>query len=140
MKPHIKEAYRYLENADKLLKDNCTIDATYKIYSDKKYVRMAGHTAYSGVLVALEPFIDKSKKQRISVDTYKDIIAKRNKRLVNVFLNVYSCLHLALGYDGNTNIEYKKAGWKDAKTIIDWADEHTTALGGIKTKKTRTKV
>ena len=48
----IVEAERYLQNARTLLSEKAGKEGNY--YSDRKYVRMAGHTAWCGILIALE--------------------------------------------------------------------------------------
>jgi hypothetical protein len=48
----IKEAERYLNNARQILSDKADKEGNY--YNDSKYVRMAGNTAWNGVLIALD--------------------------------------------------------------------------------------
>lgn len=48
----IKEAERYLLNAKQILSEKAGKDGNY--YENPKYVKMAGNTAWSGVLVALD--------------------------------------------------------------------------------------
>ena len=48
----IHEAVRYIRNARQLLSEKTGKDGKY--YTDRKYVKMAGHTAWCGVLVALD--------------------------------------------------------------------------------------
>ena len=73
-KDPIAEAERYLRNADKLLKENCKVDDLGN-YSDEKYVKMAGDTAWKSVLEALEAPI--KKHSRKNVDTYREIFKGR---------------------------------------------------------------
>ena len=49
----IEEAKRYIENAKNILQEKGEIDND-GYFSDKKYMKMAGHIAYSGILVALD--------------------------------------------------------------------------------------
>ena len=122
-KDPIAEAERYLRNADKLLKENCKVDDLGN-YSDEKYVKMAGDTAWKSVLEALEPLHPPIKKHsRKSVDTYREIFKGRYKKYMNVYNNVYSQLHLSMGYDGVTDTKLKKVAWSNAKTLIDWAND-----------------
>ena len=46
------EAMRYIDNAKDILRHKAQKEDGY--YQDKKYVKMAGHTAYLGVLLALD--------------------------------------------------------------------------------------
>ena len=48
----IQEAERYLKKARAILSEKAGKDGGY--YTDRKYVRMAGHTAWMGVLIALD--------------------------------------------------------------------------------------
>lgn len=65
----ITEARRYITNARDLLRDKGQKDGGY--YQDSKYVKNAGHTAYAGVLVALDSVLPKKPKGRKDVDWYK---------------------------------------------------------------------
>jgi hypothetical protein len=51
----ISEAKHYVENARTILKEKGLKEDRY--YQDPKYVKMAGHTAYTGILVALDLFL-----------------------------------------------------------------------------------
>ena len=50
LKHPIQEAERYLQNARQILSEKAGKDGDY--YIDKKYVKMAGHAAWCGVLIA----------------------------------------------------------------------------------------
>jgi hypothetical protein len=52
LKHPIREAERYLQNARQILSEKAEKDGNY--YNDGKYVRMAGNTAWNGVLIALD--------------------------------------------------------------------------------------
>jgi len=52
LKHPIREAERYLQNARQILSEKAEKDGDY--YNDPKYVKMAGDTAWKGVLVALD--------------------------------------------------------------------------------------
>jgi hypothetical protein len=51
----ILEAKRYLGNAKEILREKALKDDGY--CQDSKYVKMAGHTAYTGILIAFDPFL-----------------------------------------------------------------------------------
>ena len=50
MQANTAEAMRYIDNAKEILREKAKKEDG--LYQDKKYVKMAGHTAYSGVLLA----------------------------------------------------------------------------------------
>ena len=59
----ITGARRHIDNAKDFLSNNAKKQDG--IYHDKKYVKNAGHTAYTGVLLALnELLVEKNKKTR----------------------------------------------------------------------------
>ncbi len=114
----IKEANRYLANAKALLTEKA--NRTNGVYQDKKYVKMAGHTAYCGVLFALDQLAPPPKKSmRKSVDFYRTFLTKYDKKMLMEFNNLYDTLHLSLGYDGNTDVRISKAGLQMAKEFIE---------------------
>ena len=57
----IEEAKRYLDNAREILSEKAKKEEGY--YQDIKYVKMAGHTAYAGVLKAWTPILGKRVKE-----------------------------------------------------------------------------
>ena len=114
----IIEAKRYLDNARQILKEKANKEDGY--YQDKKYVKLAGHAAYSGVLVALDGFLGDKKKGRKSVEWYQKELAGLDKKVSSTFSNVYEILYLSLGYDGATNAELAQLGLREAEKVIDW--------------------
>jgi Domain of unknown function (DUF5618) len=120
----IVEAMRYIENAKTILSEKARKENG--IYQDKKYVRMAGHRAYLGVLVALDGLLGTKKKGRKSVEWYKSELAKTDKKIVGFFDIVYDTLHLSLSYDGNADAEIAKTGLKRAEQIISWVGTKLT--------------
>lgn len=118
------EAMRYIDNAKDILREKAKKEDGY--YQDNKYVKMAGHTAYSGILVALDGLLGAKKKGRKSVDWYKAELAKMDKKITSAFTNAYDILHLSLGYDGATNVKLAQLGFEEAENIIHWVD---TRLG-----------
>lgn len=98
-----QEARRYVDNAREILRDKAQKEDGY--YHDSEYVKMAGHTAYVGVLVALDGMLGKKGKGRKDpgrrpVDWYKQHLAKLDKKVLNAFLTAYQVLHLDMAYDG----------------------------------------
>jgi len=121
----ILEAKRYLDNAKQILSEKAGKDGDY--YSDSKYVKMAGDTAWKGALLALDAVfnVKKHPRQRVSIEDYKTAIAKRNKQVLTMVNSGYQSLHLAMGYDGIKNCKVCQAGLEDAYRIIDWCQTNT---------------
>jgi uncharacterized protein (UPF0332 family) len=113
------EAIRYMDNAKDVLKKAQKEDKDYK---DKKYVRMACGTAYSGILVALDAYLllkDVPEPKKKSIDFYRKNIATLDKSLLRDLNSAYSILHLAGYYDGVPRVETIKSGFNLAYDIID---------------------
>jgi hypothetical protein len=123
MENNITEAKRYIENAKEILREKAIKTDGY--YQDRKYVRMAGHTAYLGILVALDLLLGKKAKGRKSVDWYKENLGKVDKKILTNFNGAYDTLHLTLGYDGNLDAGIAKIGLERAEYIIDWVAKKT---------------
>ncbi|MDR0828876.1 MAG: DUF5618 family protein [Prevotellaceae bacterium] len=125
-KNSIKEAQRYLDNAKEILSKNAGKDGAY--YTDKKYVKLAGHAAWSGVLVALDGSFkvkeNKPKGRRVDFKDYLQAVGKVDKKLPSYLSNAYETLHLVLGYDGNLNYKVVQSGIEEAKNIIDIASKY----------------
>lgn len=121
---HIQEGYRYLANAQELLSKKAKKDG--KFYSDKKYVRMAGNTAWNGVLEVMDGTFkireSMKKNQRPDVDDYKNAILKKNQKMYRVFLTAYDTLHKSMGYDGNLSVVIVAEGMSEAKTLIEFCE------------------
>ncbi len=120
MKTGYKEAHRYFDNAEELLHEKAGRENGS--YKDQKYVRMAGNTAWNGVLLAVEEWL-KSKnvlknKGRAGKEWYEAQLSKRNKKLNAAFINAYYGLHLSLGYDGYLNVNAAKAALEDGLKVI----------------------
>ena len=114
------EAMRYIDNAKDILSQKAQKEDGY--YQDKKYVKMAGHTAYSGILVALDDLLGTKKKGRKSVEWYKAELSKLDKKLTSSFDSVYEILHLSLGYDGAKSAKLAQLGFEEAEKIIEWVN------------------
>ena len=56
----IQEAERYIQNARQLLSEKAGKDGEH--YTDRKYVKLAGHAAWCGILVAFNIIYKKNKK------------------------------------------------------------------------------
>jgi hypothetical protein len=122
----IREAERYWENAKTILSEKAGKDGNY--YNDPKYVKMAGNTAWNGVLVALDAVLKiretKKKGQRLSFQDYEEAMAKKDRKMLLTLLTAYESLHKTLGYDGNLSYRIVQESMREGKLIIDWADKH----------------
>ncbi len=117
----IGNPYKYLENAKMILEEKAKREGNY--YKYRKYVRMAGHIAWAGVLLALDYLMEKYNvkfKGRMDVNKYSEFISKINKKILKDFNSAYNYLHLLMGYDGDLHINTSKTGLELAKKIIDW--------------------
>jgi len=116
------EANRYMDNAKTFLlkagKDG-------NKYADKKYIRVACGTAYSGVLVALDAWFvikgvqEPDKKKQKSIKYYMSNIAQIDKKLVADMDIAYDILHLEGYYRGITSIKAIESGFDAAYDIIE---------------------
>ena len=120
MKTGYKEAHRYFDNAAELLKEKAGRENGF--YLDKKYVKLAGHAAWTGVLLAVDEYLAskniKQAKGRKSKEWYVAQLSKLNKKLNTYFTIAYDGLHLAMGYDGYQNVKAARAALEDGLTII----------------------
>ena len=119
----ILEAKRYVENARTILREKAIKEDDR--YTDKKYVKLAGHAAYTGVLVALDGFFGVKKKGRKDVGWYQEQLASVDKKLLNNFVSAYELLHLSMSYDGTREAVVAQQGLKRADEIIQWAEQRT---------------
>ena len=117
---HIEEAHRFIDNAKQILKEKAHKEDGF--YKDEKYVKMAGNTAYSGLLVALDGLLGVKKKGRKSVDWYKEELSKMDKKILYSFSTAYTTLHLVMGYDGSPSVIIANEGLKHAEKIIHWVE------------------
>ena len=114
----IQDAHRYIDNAKDILQDKAQKEDS--LYKDKKYVRMAGHTAYFGVLTALDGLLGNKKKGRKSVTWYQEELGKIDKKVLNRFNMIYDTLYLTMAYDGNLSVDIANVGLKEAEQIVNW--------------------
>jgi len=118
---YYSEAIRYMDNAREYLKNARKED---NFYHDKKYVKTACGTAYSGVLVALDGFLTlkdlKPKaKERKSIEFYQRNITRIDKKMLDTLNSAYEILHLLGYYDGITSANVVKEGFNHAYALID---------------------
>ncbi len=118
----ISEANRHISNAKDILSEKAKKEDGR--YQDKKYIKMAGHTAYTGVLVALDALLLNSdkKKTRKSVEWYQKELSALDKKITSSFADVYEILHLSMSYDGIQNAKVIAIGMQEAEKIIHWTE------------------
>jgi hypothetical protein len=115
------EAMRYMSNAKETLQKARKED---DYYADKKYVRTACGTAYNGVLLAIDTYlelkgVEMPKKKRRSIEFYTSNIAQLDGKLLKELNGAYEILHLWGYYDGIQDARVVKAGFDTAYNIID---------------------
>ena len=128
----VTEARRYVKNAKDLLKNNTLVDPETQSYSDSKYVRMAGNTLWNGVLLLLDAVfqVKASEGSRPDINDYRKAITQRDKKLLTLFNNGYSIMHLAMGYDGIRSKYTCMDGFRLANEIIERCEKmNTTDVG-----------
>lgn len=121
----VEEAKRYVNNAKDLLREKAGKENG--VYQDRKYVRLAGHSAYLGVLLALDKLLGVRSGKRKSVEWYQEQLRKTDRKLLDSFNAAYDTLHLAMGYDGNISADVSAAGITTAENIINWVETRTAA-------------
>ena len=125
LKHPIREAERYLENARQILSEKAEKDGGY--YSDRKYVRMAGNTAWNGVLIALDAVLpiraNLKKGQHPDIRDYQEAVSKKDSKMNGTLHNAYELLHKSIGYDGVTHYKVVQESLKQANMMIAWADK-----------------
>ena len=122
----IREAGRYIENAEQILSEKAGKEGEY--YSDSKYIKMAGNTAWNGILVALDAVLNVraaiKSGRRPDFKDYQMAIAKKDAKMTRPLLTAYESLHKTMGYDGNLRYRIVQDSLKQAKIILDWAGKH----------------
>jgi uncharacterized protein (UPF0332 family) len=119
-----REAIRYISNASEILRTKAQKKEKY--YEDEKYVKMACATAYNGVLLATEAYlemkglpIEKKKWARMNVKDYRDRLAKLDRSVLRSFNTAYEILHLVGYYEGETKASIILGGIDAAIDIIN---------------------
>ena len=117
----IKEARRYVDNADKALRENGRYNKELNLYEDDKYVRAAGHYLWHSVLLALDAVfhVRADRRTRVDVNDYYEAVRKRDKKLLALVNSGYNTMHLSMDYDGNPAKDVCNAGFRLASEIIE---------------------
>ena len=127
----IEEARRYLDNAREILSEKAGKNGTK--YSDPKYVKMAGNTAWGGVLIALDAALHVSEKlkpnQRIDIKDFYYASSKIDKGLAADIAIAYDALHKYLGYDGILSYSIVQDALKHGEDVIKWCEKKIPKQG-----------
>ena len=124
----ISEARRHIDNAKGFLRNNANKEDG--LHKDKKYVKIAGHTAYTGILLALDELLkEKRKKTKKSVEWYQKELSGLDKRVTSEFATAYQILHLDMGYEGTQSAKLAKIGIEEAEKIISWVEDRLLKPG-----------
>ena len=117
----IKEARRYVDNAETTLSENGRYNPELKLYEDEKYVRAAGHYLWHAVLLALDAVfhVRADRRTRVAVDDYYEAVRKRDRKLLALVNSGYNTMHLSMDYDGNPSKNVCNEGFRLANEIID---------------------
>jgi len=122
----IAEAWRYFQNAQDILSAKAGKQGGY--YTDSKYVRKAGNTAWNGVLIALDAVLGVKKtlksNQRADIKDYQAAVGKRNSTLSKALASAYEGLHKFMGYDGTLDAAYIKNAMQKGKQVIKWCEKN----------------
>jgi hypothetical protein len=116
-----KDATRYIDNGRNNLKKAGKKD---NFYEDIKYVKTGCGIAYSGVLLALDQYLESKgvkplpKSKRKSIEWYRENLTKLDKKLLFALNNVYSILHIDGYYEGLNGVRVIQAGFDYAEDIV----------------------
>lgn len=117
----ISEARRHIDNAKDFLSNNARKQDG--LYQDKKYVKIAGHTAYTGILLVLNELLgEKNRKTPKSAEWYQYELSRVDKSLLSNFTTAYQLLHIDMGYQGTRSAKIAALGLDTAEKIIDWVE------------------
>jgi hypothetical protein len=117
------EAIRYMDSAKDVLQKARKEDDG--LYRNRKYVRIASGTAYNGMLVALDAWLNVNgvatpkRHSWKSVFFYKGTLPLQDDVISDCFDKIYGVLHWAGYREGVRDAELIEAGFKYAYTIID---------------------
>lgn len=117
-----EDAKRYLKNAKETLSEKA--GKKDGEYADIKYVKMAAGIAYSGVLLAIDEYLNRKEGNAFikprSIEEYRTRVAKQNKKLLSYLNEAYADLHLSLYYHGVPSVRVWNSGFLAANSIIEY--------------------
>jgi hypothetical protein len=113
------EAMRYVQKARKILQKTGEED---NYYHDRKVVRRACGTAYSGTLVALDAWLQLKgvpEAEHKSIGYYRKITGQIDSKLFYDVDGAYNILYLLGHYDGILRVPIIQEGFNLALAIIE---------------------
>jgi hypothetical protein len=117
----ITEARRHLDDAKGFLRNNANDEDG--LYKNKKYVKIAGHAAYTGILLALDELLgEKKTATAINVEWYRKELSGLDKKIMSDFVTAYQILHLDMGYGGTRSAQIAQLGVEAAEKILKWVE------------------
>jgi hypothetical protein len=121
----IKRAERYMARAHALLSEKAGRDG--RLYSNRKYVKLAGNAAWKGVLVALDAVLDvKSDLKNDQLPYFKDYLAaatKKDEKIYALLLTAHDGLNYAMSGDGNLSYILSQTALSMGKDVIAWCEK-----------------
>jgi hypothetical protein len=121
----IKRAERYMARAHALLSEKAGRDG--RLYSNRKYVKLAGNAAWKGVLVALDAVLDvKSELKNDDIPSFKDYLAaatKKDEKMYVILLTAHDSLSYSMSGDGNLSCVVAQAALSMGKDVIAWCEK-----------------
>lgn len=121
----MEQASRYLDYARQIIVDRSAINQGTSYYLDAvfaKYAQLAGHTAYTGIVVALDTLFspDLPTQQAVDWQWYKTKVATIDKHQSERFYSLYSIFRLSMECDGICDEEIATIGFREANRLFDW--------------------
>jgi Domain of unknown function (DUF5618) len=97
----------------------------YKLcFADRKYVKLAGITAWKAILGALNITFDlKINAEPLNFKEYQKLIQSVDEIQIKVFNSTYDTLYKALALDGNLKVLIAEEGFKDAINMLEWCEK-----------------
>jgi hypothetical protein len=116
------EAMRYVQKARKILQKAGKEDNDH--YHNRKYVRRACGTAYSGALVALDAWLQlnnvpEAEAKHKSISYYRKSTGQIDRKLFYDVDDAYDILYLSGHYEGNLRVPTIQVGFNAALGIIE---------------------
>lgn len=117
----VEEARRYVENAKTLIVEHGELDVETRSYNDRKYVKMAGHTLWLGVLYILDAVfqVRPDRRMHVDIEDYRKAIGKCDMKLLRLVNMAYDHAHIYMGYHGEQNKDLCDSCFRIANDIID---------------------
>src|SRR6218665_229407 len=118
-----RKAMRYMDNAAKMLSEKGKKKDGH--YQDIKCVRVACGTAYSGLLLATECFLEmkgkplvRKKGRQLTITQYLENLAQVDSKALDYFNDAYTLLGLDGYCDGLSNVAILNIGFESAMEIF----------------------